>query len=180
MKAIVIGFSGGISSGKSTLSKSLANSLDIVRVSFGDRVRAIAKDMGLSESREQLQALGESLIDKDLDQFCLSVLTQAEWQSGQSLIVDGIRHLQVLEMVSQLVAPLPMLLVYVSTEEAVRVERQLSKEGMEQKQLQYIDTHSTEIQVHNVLQDHADLIVDGSISVEEASQIILNWLESKF
>jgi cytidylate kinase len=180
MKAIVIGFSGGISSGKSTLSKSVANSLDIVRVSFGDRVRAIAREMGLSESREQLQALGESLIDKDLNQFCLSVLAQAEWRSSQSLIVDGIRHLQVLEMLRKLVDPLPMLLVYVRTEEAVRAERQLRREGMEQKQLQYIDNHSTETQVHNVLQNHSDLTVDGSQSVEEASQIILHWLEDKF
>lgn len=175
MKPVVIGFSGKISSGKSTLVSTVANSLGFARASFGDYVRSVAGERGLDDSREQLQAVGESLVNGDVTQFCLSVLAQAGWLDGQPLIVDGIRHRQVLETMKQLVAPLPFLLVFVQTDEAVREERLRREEDIKQGWLQQIDAHSTEVQVQSVLSNLADLTVDGSKSIEELTREILYW-----
>ncbi len=73
VKSTVLAFSGGIRSGKSTLSTGVAEALGCRRVSFGDYVRAITQVRGLENCRENWQAVGESLIREDLNQFCGAV-----------------------------------------------------------------------------------------------------------
>jgi dephospho-CoA kinase len=77
MKPIVVGFAGSIASGKSTLSIEVASSLEWQRVSFGDYVRTVAQSQGLGDSREMLQAVGASLINQGMEQFCKAVLYSA-------------------------------------------------------------------------------------------------------
>src|SRR5262245_8749461 len=96
MRPNVLCLAGGIGSGKTELASRLASRLAWPWVSFGNHVRAVAKDRGLPETREQLQALGEELIGRDLDGFCLAVLGQAHWHEGASIIVEGIRHAEAL------------------------------------------------------------------------------------
>ncbi|HMP06718.1 MAG TPA: AAA family ATPase, partial [Lacipirellulaceae bacterium] len=77
MIATALAFSGHIGSGKSTLSRAVADAIGAARVSFGDHVRAVARHQGEPETRERLQAIGEALVASKMNDFCQSVLDQA-------------------------------------------------------------------------------------------------------
>src|SRR3569833_1687057 len=88
----VIGISGKIGSGKTTLAEFTAQRFQVPYVSFGNYVRHVAKERGIVENRENLQNLGQDLINEDIDQFCRKVLYFDGWDGKSSLILDGIRH----------------------------------------------------------------------------------------
>lgn len=176
MKPIVLGFSGKIASGKSTLSTEVASSLGWQRASFGDYVRTVAQHQRLGESREVLQVVGASLINQGMEQFCQSVLAQANWQPGQPLIVDGIRHAEIVPILRHLVAPLELCLIFVVVNESTRLAR-LIERGSTNREQQQLEAHSTETQVQTVLPRMADLIVDGTRKVEELVLEIVTWVQ---
>lgn len=97
MKPAAIAFSGSIASGKSTIAAAVAEALHWPCVSFGNYVRFVARSQGLVESREVLQAIGADLVEKDVAEFARAVLAQADWRPGQSIVIDGIRHVTVLD-----------------------------------------------------------------------------------
>ncbi|MGG6297892.1 AAA family ATPase [Leptolyngbya sp. AN02str] len=177
MKPAIIAFSGSIASGKSTLSQEVAEALQWKRVSFGDYVRSIAQSRGIVESREVLQALGTDLLQRDTKCFCRAVLIQAAWQLGQPLIVDGIRHMEVLATLKQIVAPMQLLLVFVTVDEAVRTNRLLERGTVNLEKYQQWEQDSTEQQVKSALANVADLIIDSGYSLEESVEQLGSWLK---
>lgn len=176
MKPIVLGFTGSIASGKSTLSSKVAEALHWPRVSFGDYVRTVAQRQGLNESREVLQAIGVSLIDQGIEQFCRLVLTQVNWKPGQPLIVDGIRHAEAVSALRSLVAPSELLLVFIAVNESTREARLIERGLTHCEQWQQFETHSTEAQVQTVLREMANLTVDSTRKTEELVLEIVNWI----
>ncbi len=177
MKPIVLGFAGSIASGKSTLSIEVASSLGWQRVSFGDYVRTVAQRQGLSESREVLQAIGASLIDQGMEQFCKSVLAQVNWEPGQPLVVDGIRHAEAVGTLRRLVAPLELLLIFVAVNEPTREARLIERGLTHCEQWHQFEAHSTEIQVQTMLPRIADLTVDSTRKIEDLVLEIVKWTE---
>ncbi len=176
MRPIVLTFAGGIASGKSTLSTAVAKALGWPRVSFGDYVRTEARRRGLGKSREVLQNVGVSLIEGGWEPFCRAVLAQAVWQPGQSLVVDGVRHAEVVQELQRLVAPSKLLLVFIATSEPVRKNRLRERNMADYRKLQRIESHSTEAQVKTVLQGMVDLTVDGTQSTDILRQGIVAWV----
>lgn len=166
MKTTVLGFSGGIKSGKSTVSEAVALGTECPRVSFGGYVRTVTRQRGLEGTRENWQAVGESLIQEDVKQFCASVLAQADWEPGRPLVIDGIRHLVVVETLKQMVAPSDFKLVYISTEDALRAERH-QESAPNQPSLPILEKHSTEREVRTALRQAADLVADGERPVSD-------------
>lgn len=167
MKPIVLGFAGKIASGKTTLSSQSAQTLGWPRVSFGEYVRAETQKRGLAESRESLQYVGESLLAADPEGFCRAVLAQANWKPDQPLVVDGIRHRQVVGVISRLVAPMRFALVFVNIDDSIRESRIRERDQGKSRMNWEIDVHSTEREAHSDLEGIADLVVDGSLPVEE-------------
>lgn len=160
--SIVLCFSGGIASGKTSLANRVAERLGLPSASFGSFVRSIAKARGTSEDRSSLQALGEALIEElGWDAFCRAVLDSAGWKPGSSIVVDGIRHLSALNTLRAIVAPIATRLVFVDVPLDVRQERaeHRSQEGTD---VAKADAHSTEKDVRDVLREMADLVVDGT------------------
>jgi dephospho-CoA kinase len=166
MSGIVVGIIGKIRSGKSSLSRSLSENLNWPYVSFGDEVRSITRKRGLDSSREVLQEIGEELVAKRAKEFCEAVLAQAEWQPGESLVVDGIRHVKIVEILREMVRPSVLRLVYVKTADEVR-ESRLAHEINGPKEIERIEHHSTEEQVGTILPRLVDLTVDGEKPIEE-------------
>jgi len=177
MTTYVLAFSGKIASGKSTLSLRLAEQLNWKYTSFGDYVRDVAKLRGLENSRQELQNVGQSLIEEGWRQFCQSVLSQTNWLPGEPLVIDGIRHIEAIATLQPLVFPSKLFLIYVSTDEAIREARfaqrgeKLAEDGQRLHQ-----EHSTEVQVEEQLPLVADLIVNGDKPIIEIIQDILIWL----
>jgi dephospho-CoA kinase len=167
MKPVVIGFSGKIGSGKTTISSGLARSMGCHRVSFGEYVRGVVCQRGLLESREVLQSVGESLLMKDAEGFCRAVLAQANWECGHSVVIDGVRHRQVVDVLRRLVAPMRFVLVFVVADDQLRDSRLTARGGGASMSIEQIESHSTEREVTGELQALADIQVDASLPIEE-------------
>lgn len=163
-RTLVVCFAGGIGSGKSVVSQRVAETLGWPRVGFGDYVRAVARERGLDETRKTLQEVGAELAARDLEDFCYRVVDQAG-SSGQSLIVDGIRHLEVMDAVRRIVWPAAALLIFVDVARDERERRTLER-GISGMSFEEAEAHSTEAQVRGRVRDAADLVVDGLRPVE--------------
>lgn len=163
MNAIVLGFSSRMGSGRRHLSKLFATALAWPRVSFGEYIRRIAREQGLGESREALQELGESFIKSDCEKFCQDVLQQAIWKPGEPLIVDGIRHKEVEEILARLVKPSILRSIFVDVDEAVRLIRLYEEDITDPERLERVEAHSTEAEVKNLLPSTADARLDGTL-----------------
>lgn len=173
-----IGFSGRISSGKTTVSQAVAEALQWPRASFGDFVRTVASNRGLAvDSREVLQEIGVSLISKGWPEFCRDVLAAAGWQPGSAIVVDGIRHAEAVQHLSEIVAPLPFVLVHVRVDEQVRNERLLRRDGAAVQA--EVESHSTEAAVKDILPRMADLTVDASWPMDRIIAEVIAYLESR-
>lgn len=178
MRPAALAFSGSIASGKSTLSEEVAGVLQWSRVSFGDYVRSVAHQRELAESREILQAIGADLVERDVEGFCRAVLAQASWQPGQPIVIDGIRHTEVLDNLRQIVAPMELFLIFVTVDEVTRSARLLEREATSLEKRQYLEQDSTERQVKFDLAQLSDFIIDNRHSLKESVRQIVDWLKT--
>ncbi|MCU1251144.1 MAG: hypothetical protein JWQ49_4173 [Edaphobacter sp.] len=173
----IIAFAGKRGSGKTTISEGVAKVLNWPVASFGDYLRAAAKRQGVSDATENLQELGATLA-KEPDRFCDAVLTFSKWEAGEPLVVEGIRHQEILESLRRRVAPLEVRLVYLEIDEPERVRRLNEREPSTTARIQAVENHSTESQVKNVLLESADF----RVSTREATEVVINkivdWIQS--
>jgi cytidylate kinase len=176
MKPCVIAFSSRIGAGKSTIARKLSERLDWPRVSFGEHVKEIARNRGLKESRFALPELGESLVQNDAEGFAQAVLSKVNFRSGA--VVDGIRHKEILDALTKVVAPLTIHLIYIETDEQTRIKR-LVERGMTPADVKTADSHSTEVQVRGALCDGAALRARGDGNTAETVDMILEWLNGE-
>jgi transcriptional regulator with XRE-family HTH domain/dephospho-CoA kinase len=176
LEPLVIGFAGRIGSGKSTLSSEVAKRLGWRRASFGDYLRTVAKSSGLDESREVLQQLGASLIEKGVDDFCRAVLTHYGWSAGEPLVIDGIRHAEVVESLRKLVAPLDLRVVFLDVGDEQRLKRLNAQDERTAENLGLVEGHATEQQVKGLLPDLADLRLSSDRPVPELVATLVNWI----
>lgn len=174
MNVGMIGFAGGIKSGKTAVSDQVSERLRCPRVSFGDYVRKMARERGDAATRQSWQTLGESLVQQDVLQFCNNVLAQGNWAPGQPIVIEGIRHVSALEVLRHLAAPFRFVFIYIDADGTVRNDRYRA-ENPDGPSLQILDEHSTEAEVQS-LRQRADLIVKGTRSVDDAVKEIMQWL----
>ena len=173
----IIAFAGKRGSGKTTVSEGVAKVLNWPRASFGEYLRAAAKRQGISDATENLQELGAALA-KEPDRFCDAVLTFSEWEAGEPLVVEGIRHQEVLESLRRKVAPLEVRLVYLDIDESERIRRLNEREPSSTDRMKAVESHSTESQVKDVLSESADF----HVSTKEPSNLVIDkivdWIQS--
>jgi len=93
------------------------------------------------------------------------------------LVIDGIRHVEAIDTLRQLVAPSKLLLVFVDISE-LEHEARLRQRGLtKDEKLERVETHSTEAQVRAMLPGIADLTVDGNQPIERLLHQILTWVK---
>jgi dephospho-CoA kinase len=155
----IVGIAGAIGSGKSELSRALARELDAERLSFGDFVRREGRGRGVEPTRENLQQLGEQLIDElGAPEFVRRVLS--ERPPTDLLVVDGVRHLAVDEALRKIAAQ--YVLVFATVDDDTRRRRLVERKGHD-VDLTALDQHSTEREVP-LLRERAATVVDGTDS----------------
>jgi dephospho-CoA kinase len=176
MNPCVIALSGRMGAGKSTLAIAVSERLGWPRVSFGNYVREVARKQETQESRTILQELGESLVQSDPAGFTNAVISKVNFRSGA--VVDGVRHMEILHALQSLAVPLPVQLIYVETDEQLRIQR-LTKRGMTPDEIRAADSHSTEVQVRGVLRETAALYTRGDGDVSKTVGLILEWLKNQ-
>jgi shikimate kinase len=158
-KPIVIAFAGPIGSGKTTISRALAKKLHSKHASFGDHFRAMASRLGHNPSeRAVLQRLGEEQVGLSPESVCRELLNAYEWKpTDGTIVIDGVRHLEILSALTNAVAPLDVFLVYVQRDNmrSTLLSTKVGKQNME-----LFDAHSTELQ-NNILRSAADIVVSA-------------------
>jgi cytidylate kinase len=173
----VIGFSGRIGSGKTTISQSVADALGWTFASFGEFVRGVARSRNLDpDSREVLQEIGNLLIAQGWPEFCKDVLAAAAWQPDKPLVVDGIRHTEAVQHLAKIAYPLPFVHVHVAVDEQIRLDRLQQRATFDNA---VAESHSTEAAVKDRLPAMAHLVVDGSRSVNEVVVTVVAFLSEQ-
>ncbi len=177
MKPIILAFAGGIASGKSTLSLNVANTLGWKHLGFGNYIRDIAFQNDTTPSRENLQQTGEKLINElGWEKFCINFLKNGKWYNKNPLIIEGVRHIEILEALTKITSPYEVLLVFISLNYNERLSRLKERDNWKKNNLKKYDSHSTEIQINSKLKEIADLYVDGHKSIKNLTKEIISWL----
>ncbi len=177
LKLIIITFAGNIGSGKSTISSGIADATGWQRLSFGDFIREMALQRKLDQSRKTLQDLGGKLLaELGPEKFCINFLENGHWERNRPLIIDGIRHLEVFDVLKKIIAPIKVFLVFIEISKEIRELRLVNREVIEKINLEKLDSHSTESQVNSILRKVADLTIDGSKSVKDLTNEVVSWI----
>jgi cytidylate kinase len=170
---LVVAFAGRIGAGKSSVSAAFAQELGWKFASFGAFVRRTATERGMDLSRESLQTVGAELEAKDAAKFCRAVLDDAGWNAFEPAVVEGIRHVRILDTLKGQVAPQPVFLVYLEAPEELRRNRLQERGAQEAHCLERAETHSTERDVVTELPQLADLVLstEGAAVTDLVRQI---------
>jgi dephospho-CoA kinase len=175
MMEVTVCFAGRMGSGKSAVSTVLATRLNANRVSFGDYVRAVARERNLDVgARTVLADLGAQLIESmGWPEFCRTVLESQGWQHGKFSVIDGIRHKAALDSVRLIVAPSTTYLVYLLAENEQVL---LNRRNIDGATLAAQEEHSTEVEVKTALVAVADLLLDAEKNAEALVDEIVDFL----
>ena len=163
----IVAFAGRIGAGKSSVAKALADHLGWKLASFGAYVRTVASSRGLSLSRETLQAIGEELEAADATALCRAVLDAASWKPEEPLVIEGIRHVRVLEILKTIVVPHHLVFVYLEADEERRRSRLRDRGSGEADRLDAVEAHPTEKDVLTNLPKLADLVLSSASGLSE-------------
>jgi dephospho-CoA kinase len=175
----VFAFTGKIGSGKTALSTALAAELRCRRTSFGDYVRYITAARGLEQNRQNLQAVGTELLERDRIKFCNDVLRFGGWSPGEALVIDGLRHIETIEPIKQIVAPARLKILRIDIAEETRLMRLGIRGDGDATALRLAESHSSEQQVGSTLAGAADFVIDGSSTIELNVRNILEWAKTQ-
>jgi dephospho-CoA kinase len=173
----VVAFAGAIGSGKTALSKRVAELLRWPLVSFGDYIRDVARQNGQDpKDRGVLQRLGQSLVMTDVDGFVSAVLARADRKEGENLIVDGLRHVEVRLVLLKNYPQSSFKLVYLTVDETTRRHRAEDTWNISQPQLIRYDQELTEAQIPKILRAYADIVIDNSLPTDIAAKEVISRL----
>ncbi len=176
---LAIAFAGKIGSGKTEITTALAKALDWPRASFGDYVRHMVRERGLEQTRENLQVVGTELLRQSPREFCRAVLLFSGWRPGANLLIDGLRHSETVGILTVLVAPARLKIVFLAISEATSAQRLQHREGWNQGAIANVESHSSESQVSSVIRNLADVEINGERSVEQVKGEILEWIQNQ-
>lgn len=158
---LIVGIAGNSGSGKSTLAKALGLALGGETASFGDFIRHIALVEGRSLRREDLQEIGQALVERDPEEFVASFLKWRNPDPSKPLVLDGVRHLSV-DGVIRVWANSQgrrYVSVLVSAPLHVRAARRANGDS---SQLAKADLHPVEREAAQLSNGIADFVLDGT------------------
>jgi dephospho-CoA kinase len=177
--SMVLCFAGQIGSGKSSVSEAVATALNWRRTGFGDYVRReLSRRGGDPNSRIELQTLGQTLVEADPRDFCRQVLSAGGFQPGGNIVVDGIRHVDIFEILKALAAPSEGRLLFLNAATANRIERVNARS--DSADFERASEHHVEAELRDTLPERADAIIDadrplGEV-VSECIAMVQNWI----
>jgi dephospho-CoA kinase/ASC-1-like (ASCH) protein len=156
----IICISGKIASGKTYISKAIAERTGGARYSTSDYLRYILSKVGVIDpSREQLQQQGEIEMQNGWNHFVSSFLNYISFNNDQKItVIDGVRHLEFFHEIKRSVYPQKCLLIYIDTSDNIIQQRM-----GERDEGKIVYNHVTEGNLHE-LQHSADYISNGNIN----------------
>jgi cytidylate kinase len=169
-------FCGRLGSGKTTISRAVAETLGVRWNSFGSVCKKIAREQGTSIDRESLQILGEYLVANSAEDFCRRVLAEAQPMSHRCIVIDGLRHSHVHKILQTLSLPRKLLCVYIEINNSIRLQRLALREGLTEDNARKLELHSTEVEVAGRVRQLANLTVDNSGDLAQTVENVVTFL----
>lgn len=175
MKKSII-FIGRICSGKSSLSKLVSEATGISKASFGGYLFKLAPNLGLKTDRENLQDLGQSLIDSNPEKFLIDVIEFSG--APDEMIFDGVRHQIIKDKIEE--NSIFTISFYIDVQADVRYERgvQRGDSNISKEEFLKWDNHIVEREIEN-LKKTCTHILDGNKSLLTLSDQVLGYLETE-
>jgi len=142
-------------------------------------VRSKAEESGTGATQGDLQDLGQRLVAQDPLEFTRAFLRGSAWKPGESVVVDGLRHVEVFRSLKTLTAPSDVSLLFLEVEEGVRLDRFLGRFGGLPDQFYETERHPVEKQVVRLLKTKANLVLDGTRPVSELVALTQTYLRKR-
>lgn len=171
--AIVLSGAKGVYT--SALSVVLSEILKWKRAKFSDHIREIAIAGGENpDDTAVLQRIGQKLVGDQIAEFVSSVLKLATWHPGESLVLDGLRHVEVLrELQRQIGDTVDIRVVHIGIQDrADRKDRVKRSEGVSNSDFDAYDQDETEKQVEQT-PAYANLRLNGAEPRGELARTIV-------
>jgi predicted kinase len=151
---------GPVRSGKSTLAKHVVERFGGIRVGFGDAVRQRTRMLGLPDERSFWQQVGEEWVTSDAEGLCDATLAPAAEET--LVVVDGLRHRSVYDLLRARAGGRRVVLVFVDADVSVRRDRLAADRiSVSDAAIGQVLTHSTEAELP-WLRGRADIVTDGT------------------
>lgn len=173
--SLLLCFSGQIGSGKSSVSAVVADALGWRRTGFGDYLRSeIARCGGDPDDRKALQDLGQARVEADAVAFCRDVLAAGGCQPGDDYVIDGIRHVNVFEILKQIGLPSDSKLLFLSAGEVTRSARIQTR--ADASDIARALTHRVELELRDALPGRAHALIDADQPLDRVVSDCLEWV----
>lgn len=171
----LIALCGRIASGKTTIANKISKETHIPTGSFGNYIREYCISRNLSTERENLQNIGENFVSTDAIGFLNDVIIHYRNESN-SLILDGIRHKNIFNLLNQ--KKLNLVTIYVDCNKEVRYKRfckqnQLTEDSNSLNQFNKANNHSVEREIEE-LKPLCSIVVD---SVDYQHKILMQRIK---
>ena len=171
MKLAVV-ICGRIGSGKSTAVEFLAAEFGFKTVSFGSYIRHMAALRGAPSTRGQLQDLGDCLFrSKGSSGFLESALEHFGINSHDSVVFDGVRHLEILTDIRQAAEATIAIYLEVNQEERFRRHRARQASSWSLEEFLIVDGHPVEAGIGMII-DCCDVVVDATCCTTKVQGIL--------
>jgi hypothetical protein len=123
---------------------------------------------------ENLLDVGQSLIEREPAQFCRRTIDATGWAGKAPLVIEGLRHEQIVPYLRQLVSPHHLIRVHIAVPREVRQER--VEERGDEIDLAQVEAHAAEVQVNSILAEAADLSIDGTLTPDDICSKVIAHL----
>ena len=174
---LLICLAGQIGSGKSSVGRAVAKALGCKHSAFSDYLKAeVVREGGDPTSRQALQELGWRLVQKDPEAFCRAVLAYGAFTPENDFVIDGLRHVEVLRILTRLVVPSTTRLLFLDASEANRSTRVATR--YDNVDFRRADAHNVEGELREALPRHSDIVVDADQPFENVVADCLVAIES--
>lgn len=165
---------GPVRYGKSTLTRYISRRLGVTPVAFGDAIRERARALGLPADRASWQRVGERWVDEDPRGLSDTVLAPVREQP--LVVVDGVRHWTVYDLLRSLAGDRHVALIYVDADLATRRAR-LEADGVCGAAAEEVLAHSTETELP-MLRAAADIVADGTGGAGPVQEALMNLMKA--
>lgn len=175
--SLIVCFSGKIGSGKSSVLSALVHELHWKHTGFGDYLRAeIVKAGGDPSSREAMQEMGNRLVDAHPEGFCRAVLSYGDYLAGDNLFVDGVRHVDIFNLLKRIVAPADVRLIFLSVTDDVQRSRVTTRTDSDD--LVRAAAHTVESDLADSLPQRADVNINADQPLDEVVATCIHTIQS--
>lgn len=181
MKPKIVGISGPIGAGKSSIANILINEKRFNYVSFGNLIRQILKRESKKITRKSLQERGNQVI-KQLGYEGITSLLLENIDPEADYVIDGIRHIEIFRFLKQVYGT-SFQLVFVDAPVRTRFERVRERAHYDnvdsiQKFKEY-ENHPLESNIH-ILEEVASLVIDNTKNKQHMRRTIQKFVRQVF